>query len=58
LSAFERLAPLPSVRPQLQQLCRFGSQWAADRPPEPDRWAPFHFLVKGSCVIEQRETAD
>jgi hypothetical protein len=36
----------------------FGSQWAADHPPEPDRWAPFHFLVKGSCVIELREAAD
>jgi AraC family transcriptional activator of mtrCDE len=49
------LAPLLRVRPQLQQLCRFGAQWAADHPPEPDRWAPFHFLVKGSCVIELRD---
>jgi AraC family transcriptional activator of mtrCDE len=46
------LAPLLRVRPQLQQLCRFGAQWASDHPPESDRWAPFHFLVKGSCVIE------
>jgi AraC family transcriptional activator of mtrCDE len=46
------LAPLLRVRPQLQQLCRFGAQWAAHHPPEPDRWAPFHFLVKGHCVIE------
>jgi AraC family transcriptional activator of mtrCDE len=46
------LAPLLRVRPQLQQLCRFGAQWASDHPPESDRWAPFHFLIKGRCVIE------
>jgi AraC family transcriptional activator of mtrCDE len=52
------LTPLLRVRPQLQQPCRFGSQWAADHPPERDRWAPFHFLVRGSCLIDLRETAD
>lgn len=46
------LAPLLRVRPQLQQLCLLGAQWASDRPPETGRWAPFHFLVRGRCVIE------
>jgi AraC family transcriptional activator of mtrCDE len=31
------LAPLLRVRPQLQQLCRFGAQWASDHPPESDK---------------------
>ena len=52
VDTLSELAPLLRVRPQLQQLCRFGAQWAADHPPAPDRWAPFHFLVKGHCVIE------
>jgi AraC family transcriptional activator of mtrCDE len=46
------LAPLLRVRPQLEQLCRFGAQWVSDHPSGSDRWAAFHFLVKGSCVIE------
>lgn len=46
------LAPLLRVRPQLQQLCRFGAQWASDHAAESDRWAPFHFVTRGTCVIE------
>jgi AraC family transcriptional activator of mtrCDE len=46
------LAPLLRVRPELQQLCRFGAQWASDHAVELDRWAPFHFVTKGACVIE------
>jgi hypothetical protein len=46
------VAPLLRVRPELQQLCRFGAQWASDHAVELDRWAPFHFVTKGACVIE------
>ncbi len=46
------LAPLLRVRPELQQLCRFGTQWASDHPAESGRWAPFHLVTKGSCVID------
>jgi hypothetical protein len=46
------LAPLLRVRPELQQLCRFGAQWASDHAVELDCWAPFHFVTKGACVIE------
>lgn len=46
------LAPLLRVRPELQHLCRFGAQWTADHAAELDRWAPFHCITWGSCVVE------
>src|ERR1700730_11108355 len=46
------LAPLLRVRPQLQQVCQFGAQWASDHAAETGRWAPFHFVTQGACVIE------
>ncbi|HUB44181.1 MAG TPA: AraC family transcriptional regulator [Acetobacteraceae bacterium] len=46
------LAPLLRVRPELQDLCRFGAQWAVDHAAEHDRWAPFHFMTRGACRIE------
>jgi AraC family transcriptional regulator, activator of mtrCDE len=46
------LAPLLRVRPELQQLCRFGAQWASDHAAESDRWAPFHLITEGACVVE------
>jgi AraC family transcriptional regulator, activator of mtrCDE len=51
------LAPLLRVQPQVQLLCRFGAQWAADHAAERDRWAPFHFVTKGACVIELSDSA-
>jgi hypothetical protein len=56
-SAHERCAvgrslPLLRVPPQLQQPCRFGAQRVSDHPTESDRWAPFHFVTKGACVVE------
>jgi AraC family transcriptional regulator, activator of mtrCDE len=52
VDALSGLAPLLRVRPQLQQLCRFGAQWVSDHAAESDRWAPFHFITQGACVIE------
>jgi AraC family transcriptional activator of mtrCDE len=50
------LAPLLRVRPELQQLCRFGAQWASDHPAEASRWAPFHFVTQGACILELNGT--
>jgi hypothetical protein len=36
---FKELAPLLRVRPQLQQICRFGAQWSSQHEPEPEGWA-------------------
>ena len=46
------LAPLLRVGPEVQQLCRFGAQWATDHVAETCRCAPFHFVTQGDCVIE------
>ena len=42
---FNELAPLLRVRPQLQQICRFGAQWSSEHEPEPEGWAPFHIVT-------------
>jgi AraC family transcriptional activator of mtrCDE len=49
---FEALAPLLRVRPELQNICRFGAQWASPHAPEPEGWAPFHILTGGACQLE------
>lgn len=49
--ALNALAPLLRVQPELQQVCRFGAQWLSDHPEEPGRWAPFHFVTAGACVV-------
>jgi AraC family transcriptional activator of mtrCDE len=54
--ALSGLAPLLRVRPELQQVCRFGAQWAADHAAEPGRWAPFHFVTQGACIVELSDT--
>jgi AraC family transcriptional activator of mtrCDE len=46
------LAPLLRVRPELQQVCRFGAQWASEHDRQTNRWVPFHFVTHGACVIE------
>ncbi|WP_139044028.1 cupin domain-containing protein [Allomesorhizobium alhagi] len=51
LDILSGLAPLLRVRPELQYVCRFGSQWASPHPPEPDAWAPFHIVTDGTCVL-------
>ena len=49
---FRGLAPLLRVRPELQQICRFGAQWASEHEPEPCGWAPFHIVTFGGCLLE------
>ena len=49
---FEALAPLLRVRPELQNICRFGAQWASPHAPEPEGWAPFHIVTAGRCRLD------
>ncbi len=46
------LAPLLRVRPELQQICRFGAQWASPHGPEESGWAPFHIVTAGACLLD------
>jgi AraC family transcriptional regulator, activator of mtrCDE len=52
VDALSGLAPLLRVRPELQQVCKFGAQWASDHAAESGRWAPFHFVTEGACVVD------
>ena len=49
---FRQLAPLLRVRPELQQICWFGSQWASEHEPEKKGWAPFHIVTQGACLLD------
>jgi hypothetical protein len=49
---FRELAPMLRVRPELQAICRFGAQWASGHEPERRRWAPFHIVTFGGCLID------
>jgi AraC family transcriptional activator of mtrCDE len=46
------VAPLLRVKPELQQLCRFGPQWVAEHAAEANRWAPFHLVRRGGCILQ------
>jgi len=47
------LAPLLRVRPELQDVCRFGGGWSAPHAAEKRGWAYFHIVTKGSCALER-----
>ncbi len=45
------LAPLLRVKPELQDLCRFGGSWAG--PHEAIDAAQFHIVTRGACLLER-----
>jgi AraC family transcriptional activator of mtrCDE len=47
------MAPLLRVRPELQEVCRFASQWHAVHEAAPPGWAQFHIVTKGRCLLER-----
>ena len=49
------LAPFLRIRPELQQICRFGAQWSSPHGPEELGWAPFHIVTGGSCMLDVGE---
>lgn len=51
--ALSGLAPLLRVRPELQDVCRFGGGWAAPHEAEKPGWAYFHIVTKGRCLLER-----
>ena len=53
--ALTGLAPLLRVQPELQQVCRFGAQWASNHMADTAHWAPFHLVTEGACVIDLDE---
>jgi len=51
--ALSGLAPLLRVRPELQDVCRFGGGWSSAHEAERRGWAYFHIVTKGRCVLER-----
>jgi AraC family transcriptional activator of mtrCDE len=47
------LAPLLRVRPELQDVCRFGGAWSAPHDAEKRGWAYFHIVTRGRCALER-----
>ena len=47
------MAPLLRVRPELQDMCQFASQWDTVHEAEPPGWAQFHIVTKGRCLLER-----
>jgi AraC family transcriptional activator of mtrCDE len=51
------LAPLLRVRPELEDLCRFGGNWhSVHHKVRPSR-AYFHIVTQGQCVLERSHRA-
>ena len=46
------LAPLLRVRPELQDVCRFGGDWESPHDAAQPGWAYFHIVVQGECLID------
>lgn len=51
--ALSGLAPFLRVRPELQDVCRFGGNWASAHDAEKSGWAYFHIVTRGSCALER-----
>src|ERR1700755_3201644 len=51
--ALSSLAPLLRVRPELQDICRFGGDWESRHDAAQPGWAYFHIVVRGECLIDR-----
>jgi AraC family transcriptional activator of mtrCDE len=51
--ALSSLAPLLRVRPELQDICRFGDDWESWHDAAQPGWAYFHIVVHGECLIDR-----
>jgi AraC family transcriptional activator of mtrCDE len=55
--ALSGLAPLLRVRPELEDLCRFGGNWQSVHDKVPPSRAYFHIVTQGQCVLERSHRA-
>ncbi|MBV8472067.1 MAG: cupin domain-containing protein [Hyphomicrobiales bacterium] len=51
------LASLLNVRPELDDLCRFGGGWTSPHDSAPPGWAHFHVVLHGDVVIDRPDGA-
>ena len=55
--ALSGLAPLLRVRPELEDLCRFGGDWRSAHDEVRRGRAYFHIVTQGQCVLERSHRA-
>jgi AraC family transcriptional activator of mtrCDE len=53
VDALSGLAPLLRIRPELQEICRFGGDWESRHDAAQSGWAYFHIVVHGECLIDR-----
>ncbi len=41
------------MRPELQDVCRFGGSWSAPHEAEKRGWAYFHIVTAGRCLLDR-----
>lgn len=49
----EAMVPLLRVKPEIEDFCRFGGSWESAHAPGGRRWAQFHIITRGICVLER-----
>jgi len=49
----DALVPLLRVKPEIEDFCRFGGSWESPHAPVGRRWAQFHIITRGTCVLER-----
>jgi len=47
------LASLLRVRPELDDLCRFGGSWASPHDGVASGWAYFHIVIQGCATVDR-----
>ncbi len=52
--ALSRLAPLLRMRPELEDICQFGGDWASAHEAGPMGWAHFHIVTAGSVELQRQ----
>jgi AraC family transcriptional regulator, activator of mtrCDE len=52
------MVPLLTVRPVIEDVCRFGGAWESPHAPNGDGWAQFHIVTRGACIVERPGLGD
>src|ERR1700731_2342374 len=53
LDPLSSIAPLFRARPEIQDVCRFASQWEVVHEAQPAGFAQFHIVTNGNCLLER-----
>jgi AraC family transcriptional regulator, activator of mtrCDE len=54
----DAMVPLLTVRPVIEDFCRFGGSWESPHAPNGGGWAQFHIVTRGECIVERPGLGD